>query len=68
MAAVAAVSLGLTGAAVAGVLANLLGLAHGFDATHVARAAGWLYAAFAPVAGLGCIAALRTGAKRADPL
>jgi hypothetical protein len=49
----------ITGAAVAGVLANLLGLATGFDAGAAIHAAPWLFGAFAPVAGLGVLAALR---------
>jgi MFS family permease len=49
----------ITGAAVAGVLANLLGLAKGFDASVAIHAAPWLFGAFAPVAGLGVLAALR---------
>ncbi len=49
----------ITGAAIAGVLANLLGLSAGFDAKTAIHAAPWLFGAFAPVAGLGVLAALR---------
>jgi len=49
----------ITGAAVAGVLANLLGLSRGFDANTAIHAAPWLFGAFAPIAGLGALAALR---------
>ncbi len=50
---------GITGAAVAGVLANLLGLANGFDARTAIHAAPWLFGAFVPIAGLGVLAAIR---------
>ncbi len=49
----------IIGAAVAGVLANLLGLAKGFDASAAIHAAPWLFGAFAPIAGLGVLAAFR---------
>ncbi len=49
----------IVGAAVAGVLANLLGLSQGFDARIAIRAAPWLFGAFAPIAGLGVLAAFR---------
>jgi MFS family permease len=49
----------IIGAAVAGVLANLLGLAKGFDASAASHAAPWLFGAFAPIAGLGVLAAIR---------
>jgi hypothetical protein len=50
---------GAVGAAAAGAIANLLGLAHTFTPGYAARAAPWLFAAFLPVAGLGCLAAAR---------
>jgi MFS family permease len=50
---------GITGAALAGVLANLLGLAKGFDASAAAHAAPWLFGALTPIAGLGVLAAIR---------
>jgi len=50
---------GITGAAVAGVIANLLGLSQGLDARTAIRAAPWLFGAFAPIAGLGVLAAFR---------
>jgi hypothetical protein len=53
----------ITGAAVAGVIANLLGLSQGFDAAAAAHAAPWLFGAFVPVAGLGTLAALRLTAR-----
>ena len=49
----------IAGAAVAGVLANLLGLSQGFDARIAIHAAPWLFGAFAPLAGLGVLAAFR---------
>ncbi len=54
----------LTGAATAGVIANLLGLSHGFDAAGASHAAPWLFGAFVPVAGLGWLAANRLAANR----
>jgi len=50
---------GITGAALAGVLANRLGLSQGFDAGAAIHAAPWLFGAFAPIAGLGALAAFR---------
>ncbi len=52
------------GAAAAGAMANLLGLAHAFTPAHAAVAAPWLFAAFVPVAALGALAALRLTRKR----
>jgi MFS family permease len=50
---------GAIGAAGAGAIANLLGLTHGFTAARAAAAAPWLFGAFAPIAGLGWLAAMR---------
>ncbi len=55
----------ITGAAIAGVLANLLGLSGGFDARTAIHAAPWLFGAFAPIAGLGVLAALRLTSRAA---
>jgi hypothetical protein len=57
---------GIAGAAVAGVLANLLGLSQGFDARTAIHAAPWLFGTFAPVAGLGVLAALRLTSRRGE--
>jgi MFS family permease len=56
----------IIGAAVAGVLANLLGLAKGFDARAAIHAAPWLFGAFAPIAGLGVLAAFRLTSRTAE--
>jgi hypothetical protein len=56
----------IIGAAVAGVLANLLGLAKGFDASAAIHAAPWLFGAFAPIAGLGVLAAFRLTSRTAE--
>lgn len=53
------------GAAAAGALANLLGLAHGVTAQSAAEVAPWLFGVFVPVCALGALAALRVG--RDDP-
>ncbi|MBS0409800.1 MAG: MFS transporter [Proteobacteria bacterium] len=50
---------GAVGAAVAGALANLLGLSHVFTPERAAFAAPWLFGAFVPVAVIGCAAAER---------
>jgi MFS family permease len=47
------------GAAAAGAVANLLGLAHAFTPSMAASAAPWLFAAFTPLAVLGLVAAAR---------
>ena len=47
------------GAAAAGAIANLLGLAHAFTAATAAGAASWLFAAFLPLAVAGLLAGLR---------
>jgi hypothetical protein len=47
------------GAAAAGAIANLLGLARAFTPANAAHAGPWLFAAFVPVAVLGWLAALR---------
>jgi MFS family permease len=56
----------ITGAAIAGVLANLLGLAKGFDARTAIHAAPWLFGAFAPIAALGALAAFRLTSRRPE--
>ncbi len=55
---------GAVGAAAAGAIANLLGLAHAFTARQAAWAAPWLFAAFLPVAGLGCARGVAAGPGR----
>jgi len=50
---------GAVGAAVAGAVANLLGLARDFSVAHAEAAAPWLFGLFVPVAGLGVVAAVR---------
>jgi MFS family permease len=47
------------GAAFAGAIANLLGLAHAFTPMKAAEASPWLFAAFVPLAALGLLASLR---------
>jgi hypothetical protein len=47
------------GAAAAGAIANLLGLAHAFTPVTAQVAAPWLFAAFLPLAGAGLLAAVR---------
>lgn len=48
-----------TGAAAAGALAGQLGLSHGIDIAHARLSGFWLFAAFAPVALAGAVAAWR---------
>ncbi len=50
---------GALGAAAAGAIANLLGLAQGFTPQRAAAEGGWLFAAFIPLAALGWLAAAR---------
>jgi hypothetical protein len=50
---------GAVGAAAAGAVANLLGLARGFSHAHAQATAPWLFAAFAPAAAVGLLAAIR---------
>jgi hypothetical protein len=57
---------GAVGAAAAGAIANLLGLAHNFTAVTAASAAPWLFAAFVPVASLGFLAAMRLTGQAAS--
>jgi MFS family permease len=57
---------GAVGAAVAGALANLLGLAHGFSAPAAHAGEPWLFGAFAAPALLGLWAAMRLTAGRDD--
>lgn len=52
------------GAAIAGIIANSAGFAHGFTAETAAGAASWLFIAFLPLAALGCVAGWKT-ARRA---
>jgi MFS family permease len=55
------------GAAAAGVIANLLGFGQGVTHPRALEAALWLFAAFAPLAMLGLLAAWRLGAERFRP-
>ncbi|HEY5072074.1 MAG TPA: MFS transporter [Caulobacteraceae bacterium] len=55
---------GAVGAAAAGAVANLLGLAHAFTPAHAAALGPRLFAAFIPVAALGWLAALRLARAR----
>jgi len=50
---------GAVGAAAAGAVANLLGLAQAFTPDHARAAGPWLFGAFIPVAALGVLAAVR---------
>ena len=50
---------GAVGAAAAGAVANLLGLAQAFTPAHAQTAAPWLFGVFVPVAGFGLWAAVR---------
>ncbi len=50
---------GAVGAAAAGAVANLLGLAQAFTPAHAQAVAPWLFGVFIPVAGLGLLAAMR---------
>ncbi len=50
---------GAVGAAAAGAVANLLGLAQGFAPAHARAAAPWLFAAFVPAGVAGLLAAIR---------
>lgn len=52
------------GAAAAGALANLLGLARGVTATAAEHVAPWLFGVFVPVCALGALAAVRVGYKQ----
>ncbi|MDR3506918.1 MAG: MFS transporter [Caulobacteraceae bacterium] len=53
------------GAAAAGAVANLLGFGQGITLARAQAGGFWLFAGFAPLAVLGCIAAWRLTAKRA---
>jgi MFS family permease len=55
------------GAAAAGAIANLLGLAHSFSPALAAAEAPWLFAAFIPLTGLGLLAAMRVARSSASP-
>jgi MFS family permease len=50
---------GAVGAAAAGAVANLLGLAQHFTPDHARTVSGWLFGAFAPFAVLGLLASVR---------
>ncbi len=54
------------GAAGAGAVANLLGLAHAFTPAMAATASPWLFASFTPLAGLGLIAAVQLVRARTE--
>jgi len=56
-----------TGAAAAGAIANLLGLAHAFTPARAAAEAPWLFAAFLPLTGLGLLAAARLSRSPVAP-
>ena len=58
---------GAVGAAAAGAIANLLGLARDFSPGHVQAVTPWLFGAFLPMAALGCLAALRLARNQAAP-
>lgn len=50
---------GAVGAAAAGAVANLLGLAQTFTPTHARASGPWLFGVFVPIAALGWLAAIR---------
>jgi MFS family permease len=56
-----------TGAAAAGAIANLLGLAHAFTPARAAAESPWLFAAFLPLTGLGLLAAARLARSPVAP-
>jgi MFS family permease len=58
---------GALGAATSGAIANMLGFGHGIDAAKAATGGFWLFAAFVPLALVGCVAAWRLAAPRFDP-
>ena len=58
---------GAVGAAAAGAVANLLGLAQAFTPAHARADAPWLFGVFVPVAALGLWAAVRLGRGSAVP-
>lgn len=51
------------GAAIAGIIANAGGFAHGLTAETARGAASWLFIAFLPLAALGCLAGWRTARR-----
>lgn len=55
------------GAATAEAIANLIGFGHGVTAERASLAGFWLFAAFLPLAGVGCLAAWRLAAFDANP-
>ena len=55
------------GAAASGAIANLIGFGRGIDAARAASGGFWLFAAFTPLAVVGCVAAWRLAARRFDP-
>jgi MFS family permease len=58
---------GAVGAAAAGAVANLLGLAQAFTPAHARTASPWLFGVFAPVAALGLLAAVRLTRPTVSP-
>lgn len=54
------------GAALAGAIANLLGLAHAFTPLKAGEASPWLFAAFVPLAALGLLASRRLARGKSD--
>jgi MFS family permease len=55
------------GAAAAGAIANMLGFAQGITPTRASLAGFWLFASFAPLALIGCLAACRLTAVGVSP-
>jgi MFS family permease len=55
------------GAAAAGAIANLLGFGQGVTPARASLAGFWLFAAFTPVALVGCLAAWRLTARGVSP-
>lgn len=51
------------GAAIAGIIANAGGFAHGLTAETAAGAASWLFVAFLPLAAVGCLAGWKTARR-----
>ena len=55
------------GAAASGAIANLIGFGRGIDPARAAVGGFWLFAAFTPLAVVGCVAAWRLASRRFDP-
>jgi MFS family permease len=51
------------GAAIAGIIANAGGFAHGLTAETAQGAASWLFVAFLPLAAVGCLAGWKTARR-----